>query len=107
MALKLSTERTFKYPVNVEVRVDSKIVKGSFTGVFRALKGSDIDGDEKRLIDAILVGVEGLDLEDEAGNRLEGEALLEAVKDDTELVAAIVKAYGEAMEKKDPAKSKT
>lgn len=107
MALKLSTERSFKYPVSVEVRVDNKVVKGSFTGVFRVLKGSDIESDEKRLIDAILIGVEGLELEDGAGNRLEGDALLDAVKDDTELAAAVVKAYGEAMEKKAPAKNKT
>ena len=106
MALKLAKERIFKYPVEVEVRVDNKLVTGTFTGVFRALKASDMD-DEKKLIDAILVSVEGLELEDEHGNVLTGDELVEAVKDDTELVAAIIRAYGEAMEKKDRQKSKT
>lgn len=102
MALRLAKERTFRYPVKVQYYDDEgKVKTGTFTGVFRVLKGSEIkEKEDKALIDLILAGVEGLELTDEHGNVLGPDETLAAVRDDTELALACIEAYNEAMGKK-------
>ncbi len=106
MALKLAKERTFKYPVKVQYYdEDGKLKTGTFTGIFRVLKGHEITEDsDAKLIDLILAGVAGLTLQDENGNEITGDDLVAAVKDDTELAMACIEAYNDAMGKKSPRK---
>lgn len=109
MALRLAKERTFRYPVKVQYYDDEgKVKTGTFTGVFRVLKGSEIkEKEDKALVDLILAGVEGLELTDEHGNVLGPDETLAAVRDDTELALACIEAYNEAMGKKSLRKKET
>ena len=101
MALKLNIERTYKHPVTVNHFDETgKMQTGSFVGVFRVTKADDYKSEDKRLIDIILVGVEGLELLDEHGNALVGNDLLDAVRNDTELAMACIDAYNGSVEKK-------
>lgn len=109
MALRLAKERTFRYPVKIQYYDDEgKVKTGTFTGVFRVLKGSEIkEKEDKALVDLILAGVEGLELTDEHGNVLGPDETLAAVRDDTELALACIEAYNEAMGKKSLRKKET
>ena len=101
MALKLNVNRTFKHPIPVKFFDESgKVVSGSFNGVFNVLKASNFEDKETKLIDLILVAVDGIELVDEHGNQLVGDDLLQAVKDDSDLASACIEAYNEASEKK-------
>ena len=101
MALKLNLDRKYKHPVEIKYYNDAgQIQTGTFTGIFRVTKLTDFEGDDKRLIDLVLLGVEGLELTDEHGNLLEGSALLDAVKNDSDLVGACLDAFTVSVEKK-------
>lgn len=101
MALKLNENRTYKYQVQVAYYdEDGKVLNGSFTGVFKVLKTEDMQKKDVRLIDTILVGVEGIDLQDVHGNSLEGEELLNAVRNDSDFAEACIAAYNDSVEKK-------
>ena len=101
MALKLNVNRTFKHPVSVKFFDENgKIVTGSFQAVFNTLKASDFDDKETKLIDLILVSVDGIELTDEHNNQLTGDDLLQAVKNDSDLASACIEAFNEANEKK-------
>lgn len=104
MALKLNVNRNYKHPVPVKYfSEEGKILSGSFTGTFRVLNSEALEKskeEEGRFIDLILVGVEGIELEDDNGNILEGDELLAAVKNDVDLANACVEAYEESAQKK-------
>lgn len=101
MALKLNINRTYKHPVVVRYfDEDGKILTGSFTGEFKVLKADDFGKEDTKLIDLVLRGVSGLELHDEHGNLLQGDDLLQAVKNDTDLASACIEAYNESAEKK-------
>jgi predicted oxidoreductase len=101
MALKINQNRTFKAPVNVNYfDTNGNQISGNFMGVFRVLKMTDFDNKETKFIDTVLVGVEGIDMSDDFGNAITGDALLVAVKNDTDLASACVEAFNAAIEKK-------
>lgn len=101
MALKLNTQRIYRHPVPVSYYDESgKIVTGSFTGTFKVMTKGDMDDKDARLIDKILIGVDDIELTDEHGNELQGEELLDAVKNDSDLAAACMEAYNGSIEKK-------
>jgi hypothetical protein len=101
MALKIGLNRTFKAPVPVNYfDANGNQVAGGFTGVFKALKMTDFDDKTTRFVDTVLVGVEGIELVDDFNNALTNDALLDAVKNDTDLAGACVEAFNAAIEKK-------
>ena len=101
MALKLNINRTYRHPVTVRFyNEQGNIQTGTFTGEFKVIKASQLKDDEARLIDLVLAGVDGIELTDEHGNALQGEELLSAVKNDTDLANACIEAYNESAEKK-------
>ena len=106
MALKLNVNRTYKHPVTVRYfDEEGKILTGSFTGEFNVLKTDDFGKQDAKLIDIVLKGVSGLEMYDEHGNILQGEELLNAVKNDTDLARACIEAYNESAEKKQKPKT--
>ena len=106
---RLNTERTYPYPVSVTViDRDGREQQGEFQAVFRVVPTStlrDPDNAERHLLDLALVDVRDLELVDSDGNVLQGQALIDAVKDDPSLSAACVAAWRESVLKKTPGPS--
>lgn len=106
MALKLNTHRTFTAPCTVHFQDDNgKPASGSFGATFKVTALDALRDDantDKSLLDLVLVGVneEELELQDESGQRLTGEALLKAVKVDPAISMALVSTYNEQITKK-------
>lgn len=101
---KLNTQRTYKYPVSVNIFDGDKEQSGKFTAVFKVMKNSAIQeaaaAGDKNLLDMVLVDVEGVQVEGENGQPLAGEALLGALKDDPCVAIAMATAYNESIAKK-------
>lgn len=106
MALKLNTHRTFNAPCTVHFQDDNgKPASGSFGATFKVAALDALRDDantDKSLLDLVLVGVneDELDLADENGQRLTGDALLKAVKVDPAISMALVSTYNEQITKK-------
>jgi hypothetical protein len=101
MAMKINQNRTFKAPVTVNYYDNAgNLVSGGFTATFKTLKMSDFDDKTTKFIDAILVGVEGIDMSDDFNNVITGDALVNAVKNDTDLASSCITAFNDAIEKK-------
>lgn len=100
----LNTARTYRQPVSVVVYDEQgKEQTGKFTAVFKVLPHSDdLEG---KLLDHVLVGVEGIEVAGENGEALTGAALLDAVKADPSASAALVAAYQDSVIKKNRPKS--
>ena len=95
MPLVIKQNRNFECKVPVSFLDESaKIQKAEFTAVFRTLKSSEVTSDdESKLIEKILVSVKGLSIQDEDGNEIDGEDLVNVVKEDLDLGAACVEVY--------------
>ena len=102
--LKLNTTRTFPTPVTVHFQDESgKSQKGTFNATFKVMpvdQVTDESNSDKRLLDLVLVDVSQIELVDEQGNTLEGDALLEACKNDPAISAAMMATYNEQLAKK-------
>lgn len=102
--LKLNTHRTFPAPVTVHLRDDEgNESQGQFTAIFKILptdKALDKEFSDKRLVDLVVVGVRDIELTGPEGEPLEGEALLEACRNDPAISAALVATYQEEVGKK-------
>jgi len=127
MALKLNKRRIFKQTVTFTPLETGE--QGSFIAVFNILTAEQqsklfeviqsLNGEKskdnthawgqiQKILDTILVDVEQLEIEDEQGDLLTGEALLEVVKSYPDLADAIVAAYfGSSEAGKKPQKKKT
>jgi hypothetical protein len=107
--LKLNTSRSYPYPVTVHFFDEQgKPQQGTFKAQFKVVAADrlrDEENADKRLLDLVLSGVEELELNDADGQRLTGEALLEAVKNDPCLSLATVNAYNESIVKKNRART--
>lgn len=100
MAYEINQNRVFKAPVTVHtIDANGKDSTGKFSAMFKNLKVSDFDRQEK-LLDLVLVDVVDLIIKDDDGNVLTGQELIDVVKDDTDLASACVDAFNSAMEKK-------
>jgi|SRR5690554_2440663 len=100
---KLNTRRTYKYPVTVTVFDGEKEESGKFTAVFKVLPNNqmqDPENADKRLLDLVLVDVEGVEVAGEDGQPLQGPELLSALKNDPSASLALVTAYQESVSKK-------
>lgn len=101
---KLNTQRTYKYPVVVNIFDGDKEQTGKFTAVFKVMKNSAIQeaaaAGDKNLLDMVLMDVEGIQVDGEDGKPLAGEALLSALKDDPSVAIALAAAYNESLVKK-------
>lgn len=104
--LKLNTHRTFKAPVEVvSINEDGIEVTGSFGATFKIKPSTEVftaENKNTRLLDIVLVKVneDDLDIKDEDGKRLEGDALLEALKVDPDTAKALVDTYYDNIGKK-------
>lgn len=102
--LKLNTQRTFKTDVTVHgVDESGKSVKGTMAATFKVVSTDQLRAEEnadKRLLDLVLKDVHDIELTGPEGNVLQGEALLEACKNDPAIGNALVNAYGHATTKK-------
>ncbi|MEX2475067.1 hypothetical protein [Marinobacter sp.] len=99
----LNTQRSYKYPVTVTVFDGDKEHQGKFTATFKVLPHSQLSDPEKadkRLLDLVLVDVEGVEVAGEDGKPLQGEDLLRALKDDPAASLALISAYQESITKK-------
>ncbi|WP_164084941.1 hypothetical protein [Pseudazoarcus pumilus] len=103
---KLNRNRTYRYPVTVVVHEGEKEHKGQFHATFRAAGSDELrDRGEERLLDVVLVGVEGIEIDGEDGAPLAGADLLEAVKADPAVSAALIAAYHDSIVKKNRPKT--
>lgn len=106
MALRINTARTFDTPVTVHFHDDSgQPAKGTFGATFKVQSFEQMKAEEnsdKTLLDLVLVSIkeDELELVDEVGQVLKGEALLKACKTDPSISAALITAYNEAITKK-------
>lgn len=100
---KLNKSRCYQYPVSVTIFDGEKEHTGKFTATFKVLPNSalrDPENSDKTLLDLVLVGVEGVEVPGDDGNPLQGEALVQALKDDPSASTAMVAAYQESVTKK-------
>ena len=100
---KLNPSRTYQYPVSVTIFDGEKEHTGTFTATFKVLPNSalkDPSAADKRLLDLVLVDVEGVEVPDEDGKALVGDRLLSALKDDPSASTALIAAYQESITKK-------
>jgi len=100
---KLNPTRTFRYPVSVVIFDGDKEVTGQFTAEFRVLPATamrDPENENKRLLDLVLVGVDGVEVPGKDGRPLQGDELLDALKADPSVSTALVNAYQESITKK-------
>lgn len=100
---KLNPTRTFTYPVAVTVFDGDKEISGNFTGEFRVVPNTELmspENKDKRLLDLVLVGVDGIEVPGDDGKPLQGEALLDALKADPAVSTALINAYQESITKK-------
>lgn len=100
---KLNTTRTYKQPVNLTVVDEAgKDVKGTFTAVFKILPNNETREllDDATLLDRVLVSVSDIEVPDETGKPLEGEALRDAVRNDPAASFALITAYQDSIIKK-------
>lgn len=104
MNLTLNLERTFIAVVNVHHQDDSgKPKKGSFEATFKVLPSNKIEEhEEARLLDLVLVSVneDHLKIADGTGKKLTGDALIEGLKNDPAVSAAMVSTYTAEVAKK-------
>jgi hypothetical protein len=101
---KLNTERTYKYPVTVVVYDEQGAEQsGTFTATFKTLPHDEKR--EGRLLDHVLVAVEGIEVGGADGEPLSGAALLDALKKDPAASTAMVAAYNESIVKKNLSKT--
>jgi hypothetical protein len=100
---KLNPRRSFRCPVNVTVLEGDKEQTGSFTAEFQVTPTTaftDSANRDKRLLDLVLIGVEGVEVDGEDGKPLQGDDLLNALKADPATSLALVNAYQEGITKK-------
>ncbi|WNL39822.1 hypothetical protein RN346_04500 [Halomonas sp. PAMB 3232] len=100
---KLNTARSYTYPVALTVYDEAgKEHTGKFTAKFKVVaqdKLREMPADTL-LLDQVLVGAEGIEVPGEDGKQLEGEALLNALKNDPAASTALLTAYQESIAKK-------
>ncbi|MDM8181255.1 hypothetical protein [Marinobacter salarius] len=100
---KMNKNRCYQYPVSVTIFDGEKEQTGRFTATFKVMPNSalrDESNADKRLLDLVLVNVEGVEVPGDDGKPLQGEALVETLKDDPSVSAAMVAAYQESITKK-------
>lgn len=100
---KLNLSRTFRYPVSVVIFDGDKEVTGQFTAEFKVASATDLkhpENENKRLLDIVLVGVDGVEVSGADGKPLQGDELLTALKADPSVSTALVNAYQESITKK-------
>ena len=104
MPLKMNLSRQFGAPVTVHFHDESgNPAKGSFGATFKIVPFDELqEKEDASYLDMVLVGVKEDDLElyDEQNQRLTGDKLLDAVKNDPAISSALVKTYNEAITKK-------
>ncbi|WP_417594975.1 hypothetical protein [Oceanospirillum sp.] len=106
MALKLNTNRTFNAPCTVYFQDENgKPASGSFGATYKVVPMDSLKDEhnsDKTLLDLVLVSVNEseLELQDENGNRLTGDDLIRAVKNDPAISMALVSTYNEQITKK-------
>lgn len=99
----LNTSRTFKQPVNLTiVDENGKDVKGSFTATYKVLPHNESRDlpDDIKLLDRVLIAVEGIEVPGEDGQPLTGDELLFALKNDPSASVALTSAYQSSILKK-------
>jgi hypothetical protein len=99
----VNTRRTYQYPVSVTIYdEEGKEHTGKFKAIFKVVPEDELRnaGPDVTLLDQVLVGVEEICLQDDAGKTLEGAELLHAAKNDSSICAAIQSAYRESIQKK-------
>ncbi|MCH8500151.1 MAG: hypothetical protein LAT63_16890 [Marinobacter sp.] len=107
---KLNPNRTYNYPVKVNIFDGDQEHQGEFTATFKVLPNSGLrelmaNPADRSLLDSVLVGVNGVEVAGDDGNPLTGEALLTALKDDPAVAVAIGAAYSESITKKNQGRS--
>ncbi|MBZ9574419.1 hypothetical protein [Modicisalibacter sp. MOD 31.J] len=104
----LNTQRTYRQPVNLTVYDErGKEKTGSFTATFKVMPHDQLreQPDGVTLLDAVLVSVSDIEVPGPDGKALEGEELLEAVKNDPAASVALVTAYQNSIAKKNRPRS--
>jgi hypothetical protein len=107
--LKLNTTRSYPFPVTVHYYDENgRAQQGKFNAQFKVVPADQLQDDEnadKRLLDIVLLGVDKLELVDVDNNVLEGDALLDACKNDPSISTALVNAYHASIAKKNRART--
>jgi len=100
---KLNTNRTYTYPVALTIYDEAgKEQSGKFTATFKVMPQNqlrDMPADTL-LLDQVLVNASGIEVPGEGGKPLEGDELLDALKNDPAASAALISAYQESVAKK-------
>lgn len=100
---KLNTNRTYQQPVSLTVYDESgKEQTGKFRATFRVLPHDEARSmpADVALLDAVLVGVSDIEVAGDDGHALEGDALMDAVKNDPAASTALIAAYQDSIVKK-------
>ncbi len=99
--LTINQTRTYKHPVTVSFYDDEGNEKsGTFNAVFKILPTNKITEFKGSLLDAVLVSVSDLAMNDCDGKPLADSEILTAVKLDPQVSIAIVSTYNESIVKK-------
>jgi|GEM_PF-6919363 len=102
--LRLNVERSFWEKVNVVFNdEDGNPATGSFLAKYRIANSDETKAEEnskKTLLELVLLDVKHLELYDKDNELLKGEDLLHAAKIDPVIGNALVRTYGESVQKK-------
>lgn len=102
--LKLNTTRTFTSAVTVHFVTEAgREESGKMKAEFKIIPTDQFqngENDDKTLLDLVLVSVSNIELTDDKGDLLEGEALIEACKTDPSISTALVSTFTDKIVKK-------
>lgn len=98
----LNTHRTYKQPVTVTTYDENgREQTGKFTATFKVLPHDQArESGDARLLDLVLMDVEDVQVADESGQPLTGDALLDALKNDPAASSALIASYNDSIVKK-------
>ena len=102
MAFTLNKNRTFQSPVIIHSHDEKgKPIQGKIRVTFRVVDTNNLDSeDDESFFDQVVVGIKGLTINDEKGQSVVGDDLLEAAKGDPEIAIAIVSTYNKKITSK-------
>lgn len=101
---EVDLNRTFEAPVTVHSHSpEGKPISGKFRATYKIVPTTEltnVENEDKRLLDLVLKDVSGLTIRGEDKAELEDDELLEAAKADPEISMAMISTYNEKTARK-------
>lgn len=97
MAFVLNTHRTYKQKATLSFLMeDGKTQEAPIVVTWKSIPKSEAKGDDRDLLDVVLVNVEGISFTDDKGDPVD---TLEAIKNDAACAIQLIEIWREGLEK--------